>query len=125
MHKLSTVLVVGGLALMPLSAMGQELASAPSASPIVRPDQLVFMGSDGARVPDSAMETVRSAADAARQAPIRIEGRADYANAVKQELVRQGAPASSISIKPVSAQPLPKAGDGLTVPADRGVILRF
>ena len=125
MHKLSTALVVGGLALMPLSAMGQDLASAPSASPVVRSDHLLFMGSDAARVPDSAMETVRAAADAARHLPIRIEGRADYANVVKQELVRQGAPASSISIKPVSAQPLAKAGDGLTVPADRGVIRRF
>lgn len=125
MHKLSTVLVVGGLALMPLSAMGQNLASAPSASPVVRTDHLVFMSNDATRVPDSAMETVRSAADAARQSPIRIEGRADYANAVKKELVRQGAPANSISIKPVPVQPLAKAGDGLSVPADRGVVLRF
>ena len=125
MHKLSTALIVGGLALMPLSAMGQDLASAPSATPVVRSDYLVFLGNDAARVPDSAMQTVRSAADAARQSPIRIEGRADHANVVKQELVRQGAPASAISIKPVPTQPLARAGDDLTVPADRGVVLRF
>lgn len=125
MHTLRTALVVGGLALMPLSAMAQNLASAPNVSPIVRSDHLVFMGSDAAGVPDSAMQTVRSAADAARQSPVRIEGRADYANAVKQELVRQGAPAGSISIKPVPVQPLAKPGDDLSVPADRGVILRF
>jgi len=125
MHKLSTALVVGGLALMPLSALGQNLASAPDASPIVRSDHLVFMGSDAGRVPESAMQTVRSAADAAKQSPVRIEGRADYANAVKQELVRQGAPADSISIKPVPTQPLAKAGDDLAVSADRGVVLRF
>jgi hypothetical protein len=124
MHKLSTALIVGGLALMPLSAMGQDLASAP-ASPIVRSDHLVFMGNDAARVPPSAMETVRSAADAARQSPIRIEGRADYANAVKEELVRQGAPAGAISIKPMAIQPLTKSGDDLAVSADRGVVLRF
>lgn len=124
MQKLSTVLVIGGLALTPLSAMAQNLASAPASAPVVRSDHLVFLGSD-ANVPASAMQTVRSAADAARQAPIRIEGRADYANAVKQELVRQGAPASSITVSPVTAQPLPKAGDGVAVPTDRGVILRF
>lgn len=125
MRKLTTVLVIGGLALMPLSAMAQNLASAPAAAPIVRSDHLVFMGSDGSRVPESAMETVRSAADAARRYPVRIEGRADYANAVKQELVRQGAPATSISVAPRPMQPLPRAGDGVSVPSDRGVVLRF
>lgn len=124
MQKLSTALVIGGLVLMPLSAMAQNLASAPATSPIVRSDHLVFLGSD-ASVPASAMETVRSAADAAKQTPIRIEGRPDYANAVKQELVRQGAPASSISITPVATQPLPKPGDGVAVPSERGVILSF
>lgn len=124
MQKLSTALVIGGLVVMPLSAMAQNLASAPATSPIVRSDHLVFLGSD-ASVPASAMETVRSAADAAKQMPIRIEGRPDYANAVKQELVRQGAPASSISIRPVATQPLPKPGDGVAVPSERGVILSF
>jgi len=124
MQKLSTALVIGSFALMPLSAMAQNLASAPASSSSVRSDHLVFLGSD-ASIPASAMETVRSAADAARQTPVRIEGRADYANAVKQELVRQGAPASSISITPVAAQPLPKAGDGVAVPTERGVTLKF
>jgi hypothetical protein len=124
MQKLNTTLVIGGLVVMPLSAMAQNLASAPATSPIVRSDHLVFLGSD-ASVPASAMETVRSAADAAKQTPIRIEGRPDYANAVKQELVRQGAPASSISIRPVATQPLPKPGDGVAVPSERGVILSF
>lgn len=124
MYKLSTALVIGGLALMPLSAMAQDLASAPASSPVVRSDHLVFLESD-ASVPQSAMDTVRSAAEAARETPVRIEGRADYANVVKQELVRQGAPASSISVTPVTAQPLPKPGDGVAVPTDRGVILSF
>ncbi|MFN4018775.1 MAG: hypothetical protein ACK4JB_25810 [Reyranella sp.] len=123
MQKLNTALVIGGLVLMPLSAMGQNLASAPAAAPTV--DRLVFMGSDASRVPESAMETVRAAADAARQSPVRIQGRADYANAVKQELIRQGAPAGSISVTAKPIEPLPKAVDGVTVPSDRGVVLRF
>ena len=125
MQKLSIALVIGGLSLMPLSATAQNLASAPGNAPVVRSDHLVFMGSTADRVPQSAMETVRAAADAAKQSPVRIEGRSDYANAVKQELVRQGAPADSISIRPVPAQPLAKAGDGLAIATDRGVILRF
>ncbi len=125
MQKLTTALVIGGLALMPLSAMGQNLASAPAAAPVVRSDHLVFMGSDGSRVPASAMETIRAAADAARQSPVHIEGRAEYANAVKQELVRQGAPAGAISVTPIPVKPLPQAGDGMPEPSDRGVVLQF
>lgn len=125
MQKLNTALVIGGLALTPLSAMAQNLASAPATAPVVRSDHLIFMESAGNRVPASAMETVRSAADAARQSPVRIEGRAEHANAVKQELVRQGAPAASISVTPILVKPLPKAGDGVPEPSDRSVVLRF
>ena len=125
MQKLNTALVIGGLVLVPLSAMAQNLASAPAAVPVVRSDHLIFMESEGNRVPLSAMETVRQAADAARQSPVRIEGRAEYANAVKQELVRQGAPAGSISVTPIPVKPLPKAGDGVPEPSDRGVVLQF
>lgn len=124
MQKLCSALVVGSLALMPLSVMAQNLASAPASAPVVVSDRIVFLEGD-ARVPASALETVRSAAEAARRAPIRIEGRADYANAVKQELVRQGAPASSIRIAPATTRSLPKAGDGMAIPPERSVVLTF
>jgi hypothetical protein len=125
MQKLNTALVIGGLALMPLSAMAQNLASAPATAPVVRSDHLIFLEREGNRVPLSAMETVRSAAEAARQSPVRIEGRAEYANAVKQELVRQGAPVASITVSPIPVKPLPRAGDGVAEPSDHGVLLRF
>lgn len=125
MRKLNTALVLGGLVLMPLSAMAQNLAAAPASTPVARSNHLIFMGSEGGRVPASAMETIRAAADAARESPVRIEGRADYANAVKQELVRQGAPAGAISVTPIPVKPLPKAGDGVPEPSDRGVVLKF
>ena len=98
---------------------------AASGALAAKSDHMLFMERDSTRVPSSAMDTVRSAADAARSSPVRIEGRADYANAVKQELVRQGAPASSISVRPTTAQPLAKAGDGVTDPTDRSVALKF
>lgn len=125
MKKFSIALAIGGLALMPLSTMSQDIASAPATTPSAKFDHMLFMEKGTGRVPDSAMETVRSAADAAKLAPVRIEGRADHVNAVKQELVRQGAPASSISVRTTAAQPLAKAGDGVTDPTDRGVALRF
>ena len=125
MQKISTALVIGGLALMPLSAMSQDLASAPYAAPLPTSEHMLFMEKGSSRVPDSAMETVRSAADAAKSSPVLVEGRPDYANAVKQELVRQGAPAASISVRPAPTQPLARAGDGVAVTADRGVAIRF
>ncbi len=124
MQKLSTALLIGGLALMPLSAMAQNLASAPNAAPVVVSEHRIFLASD-ASIPASALETVRTAAEAARQAPIRIEGRADYANAVKRELVRQGAPASAIRIAPVTPPSLARAADGVAVPPERSVVLNF
>lgn len=123
MRKLSIAVALGGLVLMPLSAMSQDIALAPNT--VSKSDHMLFMENGSTRVPASAMETVRSAADAAKAAPVLIEGRADYANAVKQELVRQGAPAEAISVRPATASPLVKAGDGVTDPTDRRVVIKF
>lgn len=125
MQKISIAIVLGSLALAPLSAMSQDLASAPYGKPIAKSEHMLFMEKGSMRVPDSAMETVRSAADAAKSSPILVEGQPEYANAVKQELVRQGAPAGSITVRPAPAQPLARAGDGVSVTADRGVAIRF
>lgn len=122
MRKLSSVLILASLAMAPMTAMSQELASAPNA-PVS--DHMVFMGNGDARVPLSAMETIRSAADAAKSAPIRIEGRADHANAVKQELIRQGAPAEAITVRPTPTKPLVKVGDGVADPTERRVDIKF
>lgn len=122
MRKLSSAFVLAGLVLAPVTAMSQELASAPN-TPVS--DHLVFMGSADSRVPSSAMETIRSAADAAKSAPIRVEGRADHANAVKQELIRQGAPAEAITVQPALTKPLVKVGDGVADPTERRVDIKF
>lgn len=118
----SSVVVLAGLALTPVTATSQDLASAPNA-PVS--DQMVFMGSSGTDVPASAIETIRSAADAAKSAPVRLEGRADLANAVKQELIRQGAPAEAITVRPTSTRPLVQAGDGVADPTGRRVDIHF
>lgn len=123
MRKLCIAVAIGGLSMIPLSAMSQNMASAPNAAP--KADHMLFM-ENGNKVPASAMSTVRSAAEAAKeQKTVRIEGRADVANAVKQELVKQGAPADKISVHPVAAKPLTRVGDGVSDPTDRKVEIRF
>ncbi|TAJ39806.1 MAG: hypothetical protein EPO67_00640 [Reyranella sp.] len=123
MRKLCISVVIGGLAMMPLSAMSQNMASAPNAAP--KADHMLFV-ENGNKVPASAMGTVRSAAEAAKeQKTVRVEGRADAANAVKQELVKQGAPADKISVRPVAAKPLMKVGDGLSDPTERKVEIKY
>jgi hypothetical protein len=123
MRKLSIAVVLGGLAMMPFTAMSQNMASAPNAAP--KADHILFM-ENGNKVPASAMSTVRSAAEAAKeQKSVRVEGRADVANAVKQELVKQGAPADKISVRAVAAKPLTKVGDGVSDPTERKVEIKF
>ncbi len=122
MRKLSSAFILAGLALAPVTAMSQELASVPN-TPVS--DHMVFMDKGDTRVPSSAMETIRNAADAAKSAPIRIEGRVDHANAVKQELVRQGAPAEAITVRPTPTKPLVKVGDGVADPTERRVDIKF
>ncbi len=122
MRKLSSAFILASLIVAPVTAMSQDLASAPN-TPVS--DHMVFMANGETRVPASALETIRSAADAAKSAPIRIEGRSDYANAVKQELVRQGAPAEAIIVRPTPVKPLVKVGDGIADPTERRVDIKF
>jgi hypothetical protein len=127
MKKLSIAVLLGSLLAVPLSgAMGQstEQASAYTLSPSPRGEYIVFFDSKGNRLSPLAIETVRSAAQAARSAgTIELEGRADYANTVKQELVRQGVSADAISVHPATHRPLQKVG--ASDPIDRRVEIRF
>lgn len=122
MRTLGSLFVLAGLTCTPVAVMGQDLAFASNAP---ASDQLLFMNPGDGRVPESAMETIRSAADAAKSARILIEGRLDRANAVRQELVRQGAPAEAITVRPIQTRPLVQVGDGIADPTERRVDIRF
>lgn len=123
MRNFSFAVVLAGLAIAPVSAMSQNMAVAPNA--MSGTDRMLFMES-GNKVPASAMDTVRGAVEAAKaQKAVRIEGRADLADAVKRELVRQGAPADTIRVRPVASRPLVAAGDGVSDPTERKVKIRF
>ncbi len=98
------------------------MALAPNT--IAKSDHMLFMENGSTRGAGLAMETVRSAANAAKAAPVLIEGRADYANAVKQELVRQGARGSHLDPSR-QEQSAGQGGDGVTDPTDRRVNIKF
>jgi len=120
---ISTVLA-GGLLLAPISAaMGQTTNVAYASAP--RTEYVVFFDSTG-ELPTAASATVHMAAKAARSAgTVRITGRADHAEAVKKELLREGIPADSIVVAHEATSPLPKPADGLKDPLKRRVAISF
>jgi hypothetical protein len=113
---------IGGLLLAPVSgAIGQDLAATPNP----RAGYVVFLD-PASSLSGPAVDTVRSAARAARSAPVvELVGRRDHVYAVKNELVREGVPAGSIVVRPDASRPLPKATDGVSEPLDRRVEIRF
>ena len=113
------------------SANAQNLAAAaPTAEAVKpRPGYIVFFEQNSTEVSPTAAGTIRIAARAARvnKAPmVRIVGRADYAEAVKAELVRQGVSASSIVlVGRDDTGPLVRASTGGTEPINRRVLIAF
>lgn len=123
MTKRTIALMIAGLVAVPLSgAVGQtvNLASIPD----TRGEYVVFFDNGTNQLSSIASDTVQKAADASRSArSIQIEGRADYANAVKAELVRRGTPAETIRIRPAIEQGLERVGR--SDPVDRRVEISF
>lgn len=117
--------LLGGLCVAPVaSAMAQVTNVAYAVEP--RPDFVVFLDSGTNHLSAAAVDTVRAAADAAKAAPVvRLAGRADHAQAVKRELVRDGVPAASIIVSGQPVKQLPKAADGLAEPVNRRVEILF
>jgi hypothetical protein len=124
-----SAILLGGLVAAPLQAsMAQttNVAYAGGANE-PRPGYVVFFDKGAARLSNVADETIRkAAADADRSAGlVRVVGRADYANAVKNELVRDGVPARAIVVVPRTDSPLPTIGDGVSEPANRRVEIKY
>jgi len=105
------------------AAMAQTTNVAYAAAP--RTDYVVFLDS-GANLSPVASETVRKAARAAKAAKIvQVTGRADYAEAVKNQLLRDGVPAQAIVVSAKADNPLPRSADGLRDPMMRRVEISF
>ena len=92
-----------------------------------RPGYVVFFDKGTGQLSSVADETIRrAAADANRSAGlVRVVGRADYADAVKDKLVRDGVPARSIVVIARTESPLPTIADGVSEPANRRVEIRY
>lgn len=121
-HRMAAVLV-GGLFLAPLAATAQSSQMA-YATGEPRSEYMVFLERDN-QVPAVAADTLRTAANAAKAGKtIHVVGRADHAQAVKQELVRDGAPANAVIVAREPVKPLPKV-DTISDPASRKVDIKF
>jgi hypothetical protein len=119
-------ILLGGLVAAPLyTAMAQTTNVAYASDP--RPGYVVFFDKGTVRLSSVADETIRrAAADADKSAGlVRVVGRADYADAVKNQLVRDGVPARSIVVVPRAESLLPTIADGVSEPANRSVEIKY
>jgi hypothetical protein len=116
--------VLAGVFLAPIpAAMAQATDLAYAAAP--RADYVVFLDS-GATLSPIANYMIQKAARAAKSArTVELTGRADYAEAVKTELLRNGVSANAIVVTPKVDSPLPKTADGLKDPMTRRVEISF
>ena len=124
MQKSSIVAaMIGGLIVAP-AAMAQSTNLA-YATGEPRSEYMVFLDK-GNVVPAVATSTLQTAANAAKAGKtIHVLGRGDQALAVKQELIREGAPASAINVTYEPSNPLPKPADNIADPANRKVDIKF
>ena len=124
MRKYTLALLAGSLLMGAAGvASAQDLATAvvPSKSQL-----MVFTEKGSHALSPTAMAAIRTAVNDARSArQVTLTGSPESVAAVKNELVRQGVPASAIVARNDASSPLPKAGDGLSDPSDRRVSITF
>jgi hypothetical protein len=127
MNKLPIgAILLGGLFVTPFqAAQSQTTQVAYAVEP--RPGYVVFFDKGSIQLSSVADETIRRAAtDTDRSTGlVRVVGRADYADAVKNKLVRDGVPARSIVVVVGTQHPLPANSDGVSEPASRRVEIRY
>ena len=116
-------ILVGGLLVAP-AAMAQS-ANVAYATGQSRSEHMIFL-ERGNQLPMVAAPIVRTAVDAAKAGKtVHIVGRGDQAEVVKQEMIREGAPAKAIVVDREAAKPLPKPGDSISDPGGRKVDIKF
>jgi len=120
-------ILLGGIITTPLQASMAQSTNVAYAYANEQPGYVIFFDKGTGRLSTVADETIRrAAADADKAAGlVRVVGRADYAAAVKNELVRDGVPARSIVVVPKNGNPLPAIGDGISDPANRSVEIKY
>jgi len=119
-------ILLGGLFVTPFQAALAQTTTVAYANES-RPGYVVFFDRGTGQLSSVADETIRRAAAAADRSAglVRVVGRADYAEAVKAELVRDGVPARSIVVVAETGRALPTFADGVSEPANRRVEIRY
>lgn len=124
MIRHTAAVLIGGLFLAPLSTMAQS-ANLAYATGQPRSEYMVFLDKGAGTLPVVAAATVRTAAREAAGKAIHVSGRAEHAQLVRQELIRDGIPATSIFVYRDTGPALTRANDGISSPTDRRVEIKF
>jgi hypothetical protein len=120
-YRIAAVMLGGLFLASPVMAQSTHQAYA-SGEP--RSEYMVFL-EKGNVLPESAIPMVSKATKAAKAGKtIHLVGRADQAEIVKQEMIREGAPANAIVVAREPAKPLPKV-DSLSDTQSRKVEIKY
>lgn len=120
-HRIAAVLL-GGLFIAP-AAMAQSTHLA-FATGEPRSEYLVFLDK-GNQLPPSATPMISKAVSAAKSGKtVMVVGRLDQAQVVKQQMIRDGAPSSTVVVANEPGKALPQ-GDTLSDTSNRKVEIKF
>ena len=123
MQKLRIAAIILGGLFLASAAMAQSTHQA-YATGEPRAEFMVFL-EKGNVLPESAIPMVSKATSAAKAGKtIHLVGRADQAEIVKQEMIREGAPANAIVVRREPAKALPKV-DSLSDTQSRKVEIKY
>jgi hypothetical protein len=124
MRNFTYALLAGGLLSgIAGGAFAQDVASAV---PAPKSEYMVFTQKANHELSPTATATLQAVAHKARGAgQITLTGSKANVAEVKAALMREGVSADSIVARNEAAPQLPKAGDGLSDPAERGVAITF
>ncbi|HEX9326676.1 MAG TPA: hypothetical protein VF915_09175 [Reyranella sp.] len=120
-YRIAAIMLGGLFLASPAMAQSANLAYATGEP---RSEYMVFL-EKGNVLPESATPLVSKAAKAAKAGKtIHLMGRADQADVVKQEMIREGAPANAIVVAREPVKALPKV-DSLSDTASRKVEIKY
>ena len=120
-YRIAAVMLGGLFLASPVMAQSTNLAYATGEP---RSETLVFL-EKGNVLPESAVPMVSKASKAAKAGKtIHLVGRADQAEIVKQEMIREGAPANLILVAHEPVKTLPKI-DSLGDASSRKVEIKY
>ena len=120
-HRIVAVMLGGLFLASPAMAQSTHLAYATGEP---RSEYMVFL-EKGNVLPESAVPMVSKATRAAKAGKtIHLMGRADQAEIVKQEMIREGAPANAILVAREPQKALPKV-DSLGDASSRKVEIKY